>query len=53
MEINYHPREANVVVDAWSRRTHLSQLQVEIIDRSSCATSLISPILWLSLIQKS
>jgi hypothetical protein len=22
--INYHPREANVVADAWSRRSHVS-----------------------------
>jgi hypothetical protein len=35
--INYHPREANVVADAWSRRSHMSQLEVEKIGRSSCA----------------
>jgi hypothetical protein len=35
MEINYHLREANVVVDAWSQRYHLSQLEVVVIDRSS------------------
>jgi hypothetical protein len=40
--INYHPREANMVVDALSQRTHLSQLEVEIIDHPSCAKSLIS-----------
>jgi hypothetical protein len=22
--INYHPRKANVVVDAWSRRSHMN-----------------------------
>jgi hypothetical protein len=27
--INYHPRKANVVVEAWSQRSHLSQLEVE------------------------
>jgi hypothetical protein len=42
LEINYHPSEANMVVNAWSRRTHLSQLEVEIIGSSSCASSLTS-----------
>jgi hypothetical protein len=28
-----------VVVDTWSQRSHLSQLEVEIIDCSSCASS--------------
>jgi hypothetical protein len=27
--INYHPRKANVVVEAWSQRSYLSQLEVE------------------------
>jgi hypothetical protein len=27
--INYHHRKANVVVDAWSQRSHSSQLEVE------------------------
>jgi hypothetical protein len=27
--INYHPRKVNVVADAWSRRSHMSQLEVE------------------------
>jgi hypothetical protein len=27
--INYHPRKANVVPDAWSRGSHMSQLEVE------------------------
>jgi hypothetical protein len=27
--INYHPRKANVVVDALSRRSHVSQLVVD------------------------
>jgi hypothetical protein len=26
---NYHPRKANVVADAWSRDSHMSQLEVE------------------------
>jgi hypothetical protein len=29
LEINYHPAKANVVVDALSRRSHVSQLVVE------------------------
>jgi hypothetical protein len=41
LEINYHPREANVVIDAWSQRSHLSQLEVEIIDRSTLGLLLI------------
>jgi hypothetical protein len=28
--INYHPRKANVVADALSRRSHVSQLVVDI-----------------------
>jgi hypothetical protein len=51
--INYPPRKANVVADAWSQRSHLSQLEVGIIDHSSCASSSTSSILGLSLIQKS
>jgi hypothetical protein len=27
--INYHPRKINVVADDWSRRSHVSQLEVE------------------------
>jgi hypothetical protein len=27
--INYHPRKANVVADALSRRSHVSQLEVD------------------------
>jgi hypothetical protein len=50
MEINYHPEKANVVVDAWSQRSRLSQLEVEIIDRSSCASSSTSSTIGLSLI---
>jgi ribonuclease HI len=29
LEINYHPRKANVVADALSRRSHVSQLVVD------------------------
>jgi hypothetical protein len=50
MEINYHPREANVVVDAWSRGYTMSYWEVEIIDHSSCASSLISSTFRLLLI---
>jgi hypothetical protein len=39
LEINYHPGKENVVVNAWSQMSHLSQLEVEIIDCSSCASS--------------
>jgi hypothetical protein len=34
--INYHPRKVNVVVDAWSQRSHLSQLEVEKISFKLC-----------------
>jgi hypothetical protein len=51
--INDHPGKANVVADTWSQRSHVSQLEVEIIDHSSCASSLTSSILGLSLIHKS
>jgi hypothetical protein len=40
--INYHPRETNMVADTLSQRTHLSQLEVEIIDCPCCAKSSIS-----------
>jgi hypothetical protein len=50
--INYHPRKANVEADAWSQMSHVSQLEVEIIDRSSCASSSTSSVLGLSLIWK-
>jgi hypothetical protein len=29
LEINYHSRKANVLFDALSRRSHVSQLEVE------------------------
>jgi hypothetical protein len=29
LEINYHPRKANVVIDALSHRSHMSQLVVD------------------------
>jgi hypothetical protein len=51
--INYHPRKVKVVADAWSQRSHVSQLEVEIIDHSSCASSSTSSILGLSLIRMS
>jgi hypothetical protein len=50
LEINYHPEKGNVVVDAWSQRSHLSQVEVDIIDHSSCASSSISSALELLLI---
>jgi hypothetical protein len=50
LEINYRPREANVVVDAWSRGYSMSWLEVEIIDCSSCASSSTSSTLGLLLI---
>jgi hypothetical protein len=34
--INYHPRKANVVADALSRRSHVSQLVVESMPFESC-----------------
>jgi hypothetical protein len=27
--INYHPRKANVIADAWSQKSHASQLEVD------------------------
>jgi hypothetical protein len=48
--INYYPRNVNVVADAWSQRTHLRQLDVEIIDRSSCASSSTTSTIGLLLI---
>jgi hypothetical protein len=36
LRINYHPRKANVVVDALSRRSHLSQLVVENMSLELC-----------------
>jgi hypothetical protein len=35
--INYHPRKANVVADALSRRSHLSQLVVDSMPFELCA----------------
>jgi hypothetical protein len=34
--INYHPRKANVVVDALSRRSHVSQLMVDSMPIELC-----------------
>jgi hypothetical protein len=34
--INYHPRKANVVADAWSQRSHLCQLVVEKMSFELC-----------------
>jgi hypothetical protein len=34
--INYHPRKANVVADAWSRRSHANQLVVKSIPSELC-----------------
>jgi hypothetical protein len=34
--INYHPRKANVVADAWSRGSHMSQLVVEKMSFELC-----------------
>jgi hypothetical protein len=34
--INYHPRKANVVADAWSRGSHMSQLDVESMPFELC-----------------
>jgi hypothetical protein len=53
IRINDHPGKVNVVADTWSQRSHVSQLEVEIVDHSSCASSLTSSILGLSLIHKS
>jgi hypothetical protein len=36
MEINYHPRKANVVADALSRRSHVSQLVVDSMSFELC-----------------
>jgi hypothetical protein len=36
MEINYHPRKANVVADALSHRSHVSQLVVDSISFELC-----------------
>jgi hypothetical protein len=36
LRINYHPRKANVVADALSRRSHLSQLIVETMPFQLC-----------------
>jgi hypothetical protein len=37
LRINYHPRKANVVADALSRRSHLSQLVVDSMPFELCA----------------
>jgi hypothetical protein len=37
--INYHPGKANVVVDAWSRGSHVSQLEVESMSFELCEES--------------
>jgi hypothetical protein len=34
--INYNPRKANVVADAWSRGCHMSQLVVEKVSFELC-----------------
>jgi hypothetical protein len=34
--INYHPGKANVVADAWSRRSHANQLVVKSIPSELC-----------------
>jgi hypothetical protein len=36
LEINYHPRKANVVADALSRRSHVSQLMVDSMPFELC-----------------
>jgi hypothetical protein len=36
LRINYHPRKANVVVDALSRRSHVSQLVVDSMPFELC-----------------
>jgi hypothetical protein len=36
LEINYHPGKANVVVDALSRRSHVSQLVVDSMSFELC-----------------
>jgi hypothetical protein len=37
--INYHPRKANVVADALSRRSHVSQLVVDTMPFELCEES--------------
>jgi hypothetical protein len=34
--INYHPGKTNVVADAWSRRSHVSKLEVESMPFKLC-----------------
>jgi hypothetical protein len=34
--INYHPEKANVVADAWSHRSHVSQLVVDSMPFELC-----------------
>jgi hypothetical protein len=36
LRINYHPRKANVVADALSRRSHVSQLVVDSMPLELC-----------------
>jgi hypothetical protein len=44
LEINYHPRKANVVADALIRRSHVSQLVVDSMPFELCE-ELTSPTL--------
>jgi hypothetical protein len=36
LSINYHPRKANVVVDAWSQRSNESHLELENMSFELC-----------------